>query len=132
MKRIVVAIAVVILILMNTTAYLILYKKYNDIVDYFNQDSQLTAERLEGLEAKLKEIRTEVDSMGERIGSLSEANQAALDDKLSSSQERMGTAVDETRKALSSKIADLDNDVAAIKQKLGIKQPKNGGEKTGR
>lgn len=122
MKKILLVIVVIVLILMNTTAYLILYKKYNDIVDYFNQDSQLTAERLESLDAKYTAIKAKVDEMAAQISGLPEDSQAALDDKIRSSQERIGTAMDEIRKSLSSKIETLNNDLVVIKEKIGIKQ----------
>ena len=122
MKKVLLAIVVVILILMNTTAYLILYKKYNDIVDYFNQDSQLTAERLEGLDARYAAVKAKVDEMAAQISGLPEDSQAALDDKIRSSQERIGTAMDEIKRSLSSKIEAVNNDLAMIKEKIGIKQ----------
>ncbi len=122
MKKLFLAIVAVILILMNTVAYLILYKKYNDIVDYFNQDSQLITERLEGLDAKFSVIKSQVDEMAARVGSLSENSQAALDDKISASQERISTAMGEVRRELSSKIDALGNELAALKEKIGVRQ----------
>jgi len=102
-KKIVIAAAIVLLILMNTVAYLLIYKKYNDLIDYFNQDSQLTSERLEGLDAKVKDVTTQ------------------FDDKTGTYGDRMATAFGSMQKDLSSRVGALENDIAAIKQKLGMK-----------
>lgn len=122
MKKFFLAIIAVILILMNTVAYLILYKKYNDIVDYFNQDSQLITERLEGLDAKVSAIKSHLDEIAGRVGSMSENNQAAVDDKINASQDRISTAMSEVRRELSSKVDVLNNELAALKEKISVKQ----------
>ena len=110
MKKVVIAVAIVLLILMNTTAYLLIYKKYNDVIDCFNQDSQLTSERLDGLDAKIKEMGAKVDEMASQ-----------LDGKTGSAQERIAAAFSEMRKDLYSKLESLESDVAMIRQKLSMK-----------
>lgn len=110
MKKVVIASAIVLLILLNTVAYLLVYKKYNDLIDYFNQDSQLTGERLDGFDARIKE-------MGARIDEVT----AQLDTKTGSSREQIAAAFSEMRGDLFSKIESLEGDVAMIRQKLGMK-----------
>jgi peptidoglycan hydrolase CwlO-like protein len=112
-KKVVIAIAIVLLILMNTVAYLLVYKKYNDLIDCFNQDSQLTSERLNGLDARIKEISAKVDEAASR-----------LDNKTGFSEERIAAAFGDIRKNLSSRVESIENDIAAIRQKLGMKAQK--------
>lgn len=103
MKKVVIAVAIVLLILMNTVAYLLVYKKYNDLIDYFNQDSQLTSERLDGIDAKVKEMGAKVDEMSSQLDGKTEQ------------------VIADIRKDLSPRIESLETDIASIRQKLGMK-----------
>jgi len=121
-KKIIIALAIIAFVLMNTVSYLILYKKYNDMIDYFNQDSQLTAERLEGLDKKFNDMKTVVDQLTLQVKNVSDSGQMALDDKLKSTQDRVELAITEIRKELSSRIDALRGDLAAIRDNMSPKQ----------
>jgi peptidoglycan hydrolase CwlO-like protein len=109
-KKVVIAIAIVLLILMNTIAYLLIYKKYNDIIDCFNQDSQLTSERLIGFDARIKELGAKVEEAVSQF-----------DNKTGAAKEQIAAAFAEMRKDIYSRLGSLERDVEMIKQKNDAK-----------
>jgi len=109
----VMAIALAVLFILSITLNLILFKKYKDIIDYFNQDSQLTVERFGNIEDRLNSLKLAVDEIVPKVKSFTE-DMSVIDGKINSSIAEQN----KIKKDLLAQIQVLNDDLLKIRATL--------------
>ena len=109
----VMAIALAVLFILSITLNLILFKKYKDIIDYFNQDSQLTVERFGNIEDRLNSLKLAVDEIVPKVKSFTE-DISVIDGKINSSIAEQN----KIKKDLLAQIQVLNDDLLKIRATL--------------
>lgn len=109
----VMAIALAVLFILSITLNLILFKKYKDIIDYFNQDSQLTVERFGNIEDRLNSLKIAMDEIVPKVKSFTE-DMSVIDGKINSSIAEQN----KIKKDLLAQIQVLNDDLLKIRATL--------------
>jgi len=109
----VMAIALAVLFILSITLNLILFKKYKDIIDYFNQDSQLTVERFGNIEDRLNSLKIAMDEIVPKVKSFTE-DISVIDGKINSSIAEQN----KIKKDLLAQIQVLNDDLLKIRATL--------------
>jgi len=104
----------VILFLAGLIVNIVLLKKYKDLVDYFNQDSQLTTDRLTNIEYKLNSLKTNIDDIVPRLKA-AEDNSKVLEGSLNLNISKQN----EIKRELLSQIQVINDDLLAVR--AGVK-----------
>ena len=106
-------IALAVLFVLSITLNLILFKKYKDIIDYFNQDSQLTVERFGNIEDRLNSLKIAVDEIVPKVKSFTE-EMSVIDGKINSSIADQN----KIKKDMFAQIQILNDDILKIRATL--------------
>lgn len=107
----------VFLFIASIVVNLTLLKKYKDIIDYFNQDSQLTMERVGNVEDRVNSVKAALDALAPRFKIL-EDGMKVLEGSINSNAAKQN----EIKKELLSQIQIINNDLLAVKASIRLKE----------